>query len=1144
MISKKTYIPAKPRNKKLANVSVGAVIGKSDFRQVAGSSHEHVNKAVLDQITPEILNWWKLDEDGNLYTDYNLYSTKGVSAYGPGVGGGGGAGGSLADLLDVQLTDLNAISLLQYNGSHWVNIPASEVGTPVSWGVASGGYIPLSVNGAQNVMAMLGHTHAITEITGLQASLDRMVTLDIAQTITGAKTFTGAVNINGTMTKSSTALVTNLNADLLDGYHFEDFSARTIYHATDGILVRTTMSATSATTAFGRITGNGYDPSNSPIDTTFQFYSYSTNDSFIYQKALNNGYPINYIKLFVYEGYVCLWIPFRGNFQSYSFEVWRLIDGVRVNGISSVENSPMPTDGVTRLVTITPAQSALITDNVASATKLQTARTIWGQSFDGTANVSGALTGVGTIYGVNQNLIIANASESNRGWLVLDGIDNTLRASSLQAGVMNLGISAIRWGTLYAVNGDFTSSVKASTLIASNLSANYIPRHTATGLVNSQIYDNGTNVGIGVNNPTQKLSLPHSTRIGFSFSDSNELIYNYITKPAAGNSPLTFAATYAPPSTGIIFNFVRNSDISLMSIKQKGSVCIGPAVNNPGARLSFGPYYILNSALTPDTITSHIRLYEDDGGATHYGIGVSQSALNLAAQEATGTIRFHTNYAERVRIDSSGNVGIGIEPAYKLDVSGTGNFTTSARSPKIDLANGWTLNAVGAELQVQQNGVVKGVFNSGGFYSTGGLSAYGPGVDNPSAIGALSDLMDVSLTAPASTNLLQFNGTHWVNVPASAVGTPVSWGTTSSGYSPVTIGTESRTVALLGHTHGEYLTEITKAQVEAVLTGNITSHTHGYLPLTGGAMNNTNLVTNLNADLLDGLHKTAFAQQFHAALGTNTGWYKIRILPATSWMIAFNVRIYQSYQFNEIMFSGYNYGTNYWHQPQARLVTSTSTNIQVHFGYDSAWNLWVAVPAGMYTGLSIVPVTNGHTQGGDWSNNFSITAEATLTGTIQSTQNLQRPLYRDENAGSASVLQTARTIALSGAATGTPTGFNGSQNITIPVTSLSASNLTGTVPSAVLGNSSLYIGTTLVPLNRASGLLNLTGIGSLSMSAALSGATTIAASQGMSAPKMDFGNGWTAEASGAELHFKLNGVLQVKIVNGTLVSTGGITAYA
>lgn len=40
---------------------------------------------------------------------------------------------------------------------------------------------------------------------------------------------------------------------------------------------------------------------------------------------------------------------------------------------------------------------ALTSDNVASATKLQTPRTIWGQSFNGTGNVSGALSNTGTI---------------------------------------------------------------------------------------------------------------------------------------------------------------------------------------------------------------------------------------------------------------------------------------------------------------------------------------------------------------------------------------------------------------------------------------------------------------------------------------------------------------------------------------------------------------------------------------------------------------------------------------------------------------------------------------------------------------------------------------------------------------------------
>lgn len=37
-------------------------------------------------------------------------------------------------------------------------------------------------------------------------------------------------------------------------------------------------------------------------------------------------------------------------------------------------------------------------------------------------------------------------------------------------------------------------------------------------------------------------------------------------------------------------------------------------------------------------------------------------------------------------------------------------------------------------------------------------------------------------------------------------------------------------------------------------------HTHSYLPLSGGTMSNTNVVTNLNADLLDGYHHSSFAK--------------------------------------------------------------------------------------------------------------------------------------------------------------------------------------------------------------------------------------------------------------------------------------------
>lgn len=52
------------------------------------------------------------------------------------------------------------------------------------------------------------------------------------------------------------------------------------------------------------------------------------------------------------------------------------------------------------------------------------------------------------------------------------------------------------------------------------------------------------------------------------------------------------------------------------------------------------------------------------------------------------------------------------------------------------------------------------------------------------------------------------------------------------------------------------------------------------------------------------------------------------------------------------------------------------------------------------------------------------------------------------NASSATRLINVRTIALSGAATGTATGFDGTANISIPVTSLNAPSLSGVVPNA------------------------------------------------------------------------------------------------
>jgi hypothetical protein len=95
----------------------------------------------------------------------------------------------------------------------------------------------------------------------------------------------------------------------------------------------------------------------------------------------------------------------------------------------------------------------------------------------------------------------------------------------------------------------------------------------------------------------------------------------------------------------------------------------------------------------------------------------------------------------------------------------------------------------------------------------------------------------------------------------------------------------------------------------------------------------------------------------------------------------------------------------------------------------------------------------------DASGNFTTnTITATLTGT----------------ASNATVLQNARTIALQDGATGTATSFNGSANISIPVTALNASVLSaGTVPSARISGG--YTGITQVGTLTA-GVWNATAI--------------------------------------------------------------------
>lgn len=126
---------------------------------------------------------------------------------------------------------------------------------------------------------------------------------------------------------------------------------------------------------------------------------------------------------------------------SSNVEIWMAYDGT-YRGVTEVEVSSSVNFTLTMTETTTKPSGfvegsyrilAATADNVASATKLATARSIWGQSFDGTGNVNG------TIY-------INNSNSSNGAIRLNSDISSNARISAINDQVIFNTGNAIRFG--------------------------------------------------------------------------------------------------------------------------------------------------------------------------------------------------------------------------------------------------------------------------------------------------------------------------------------------------------------------------------------------------------------------------------------------------------------------------------------------------------------------------------------------------------------------------------------------------------------------------------------------------------------------------------------------------------------------------
>lgn len=191
----------------------------------------------------------------------------------------------------------------------------------------------------------------------------------------------------------------------------------------------------------------------------------------------------------------------------------------------------------------------------------------------------------------------------------------------------------------------------------------------------------------------------------------------------------------------------------------------------------------------------------------------------------------------------------------------------------------------------------------------------------------------------------------------------------------------------------------------------------------------------------------------------------------------------------------------------------------------------------------------------DASGNFAAgTITAALTGNASTATTLQtaRTINGVSFNGSANITVTAAAGTLTGTAlpvgvvtssltavgtitTGTWSGLFGAVS-GANLTSLTAANLTGTIPSAVLGNSTHYIGTTAIALNRASAAQALTGITSIDGLAAT--ATKLATARAINGVNFDGSAAITVTAAAGTL---TGATLAAVVTASSLTSLGSIT---
>ena len=317
--------------------------------------------------------------------------------------------------------------------------------------------------------------------------------------------------------------------------------------------------------------------------------------------------------------------------------------------------------------------------------------------------------------------------------------------------------------------------------------------------------DSSGNVGIGTASPSAKLQIQGSQASGTAnvlYLDNSSATGTTLASVSFSNAGSVKASIAACVAGDGYMTFNNNNNSEKMRIDASGNVGIG--TSTPAAALEVSRAGSSEIRATTTTSTGNVAVVKVKGPVSNYGIFTVDNANYLAFYDYTAS-------AERMRIDSSGNVGIGTtSPASTLHVAKTTSSGTYRTELRIDNQDQRTTLASYYQSGVAQRSILRSEAIAAGSaipiaFEVGSTEAMridssgrvGIGTTSPirilnvnGSVASSVGTVEMSLTAAATT------GTAFINVSDNAGSNGSGWdlqirGLATSGSATVNLGTVS-----------------------------------------------------------------------------------------------------------------------------------------------------------------------------------------------------------------------------------------------------------------------------------------------------------------------------------------------------------------